>query len=128
MEASAETSEPGDAASREDVLGVGRDEEQGAPVVERPGPETVDEERLAELERKRGDQGLTDDEANELGRLIAAKEGRPYSNAQVREHPDSVPSPESAPTLGDEEPDVAGGRPAPGERKPREDEARDLAR
>ena len=51
----------------------------------------MDDERQQELERKRGEEGLTHDEANELGRLMAEEQGKPYSNADKRESPDEVP-------------------------------------
>jgi hypothetical protein len=50
----------------------------------------VDEGRLQELERKRDSDGLTDDEANELGRMLAEREGKPYGNAATRPHPESI--------------------------------------
>jgi len=127
MHESVEASEPG-TGETSDAIGVGRDEEQSAAVIDRPRREEVDERRFAELERKRDTEGLTDEEANELGRMIAAKEGRPYSNARAREHPDAGPRPESAPTTPDAEPNPLGARAAPEEQKPREEEARDLSR
>jgi hypothetical protein len=57
----------------------------------------MDDERFAELERKRDSEGLTDDEADELGRLMAEREGKPYSNA------DAVPSSDSTPMAWEEE-------------------------
>ncbi len=45
----------------------------------------VDEQRFEQLERKRDEEGLTDEEANELGQMMAEKEGEPYSNAADRE-------------------------------------------
>jgi hypothetical protein len=48
------------------------------------------EERLHELERKRFQGGLSRDEADELGRLMAEKAGKPYSNADERQHPDAL--------------------------------------
>jgi hypothetical protein len=39
------------------------------------------EDRYAALARKRGTEGLTDEEADELGRLMAEREDRSYSNA-----------------------------------------------
>ena len=42
----------------------------------------VDEKRVEELIAKRKDVGLSDDEADELGRLFAEREGKPYSNAK----------------------------------------------
>ena len=41
----------------------------------------MDDERFEELKRKRRDEGLTDDEANELGRMFAEREGKPYTHA-----------------------------------------------
>jgi hypothetical protein len=51
----------------------------------------MDDERFAELERKRDSEGLTDDEADELGRLMAEREGKPYSNADAVSSSDSTP-------------------------------------
>ena len=45
----------------------------------------MNESRFAELDRKRYRKGLSEDEANELGRLLAEKMGRPYSSAQDRD-------------------------------------------
>jgi hypothetical protein len=46
----------------------------------------MDEQRFAELERKRDTEGLSNDEANELGRMMAERAGQPYSNAsQLRQ-------------------------------------------
>jgi hypothetical protein len=64
----------------------------------------VDEDRFAQLERKRDEAGLTDEEANELGRMMAAKEGRAYSNASGRQDPDALTGPESAPAERGAEP------------------------
>ncbi len=44
----------------------------------------MEETRFEELVRKRAEVGLTHDEANELGRLFAEREGKPYSNADRR--------------------------------------------
>jgi hypothetical protein len=55
-----------------------------------PGGVDVDDGRLQELERKRDSSGLTDDEANELGRILAEREGKPYGNASTRPHPESI--------------------------------------
>ena len=61
----------------------------------------MDDERFDELSAKRDRDGLTDEEADELGRLTAEREGRPYSNADAR--PDAEPSsPAAAP--GEAEP------------------------
>jgi hypothetical protein len=43
-----------------------------------------DQNRFDQLIDKRGREGLSDEEANELGRLFAEKEGKPYANAQSR--------------------------------------------
>lgn len=43
-----------------------------------------DGSRYEELIRKRSESGLSDEEANELGRLMARRAGKPYSNAQSR--------------------------------------------
>ena len=62
----------------------------------------MDEKRFQELEGKRFRGGLTREEADELGRMMAEKEGKPYSNADERAHPDSlVPEPEQ-PYAGEE--------------------------
>jgi hypothetical protein len=42
----------------------------------------VDQTRFDELTKKRDEEGLSDDEADELGRMIAEKEGKPYANAE----------------------------------------------
>ena len=49
----------------------------------------MDDRRLQELEKKKFDVGLTHEEANELGRLLAEREGKPYENAESRIHPDT---------------------------------------
>jgi hypothetical protein len=51
----------------------------------------MDDERFAELKRKRDSEGLTDDEADELGRLMAEREGKPYSNADAVSSSDATP-------------------------------------
>ena len=43
----------------------------------------MDIERYGELEAKRDDVGLTDEEADELGRLLAEREGANYENADT---------------------------------------------
>lgn len=48
----------------------------------------MDTQRLEELEKKKFEVGLTHDEANELGRLLAERSGKPYGNAESRGHPD----------------------------------------
>ena len=41
----------------------------------------MDERRFEELSRKRFETGLSREEADELGRMMAEKEGKPYGNA-----------------------------------------------
>ena len=48
----------------------------------------MDRQRFEELKRKaEGEVGLTEGEANELGRLYAEEMGEPYANAQSTEIP-----------------------------------------
>jgi len=47
----------------------------------------ADEKRIEELTDKRHRVGLSDDEADELGRLFAEQEGKPYSNAKLSKMP-----------------------------------------
>ena len=47
----------------------------------------VDERRIEELSKKRHEVGLSDEEADELGRLFAEQEGKPYSNAKLSKMP-----------------------------------------
>ena len=47
----------------------------------------VDEKRIEELTAKRREAGLSDAEADELGRLFAEQEGKPYSNAKLSKLP-----------------------------------------
>jgi hypothetical protein len=49
----------------------------------------MDQKRWQELTHKRETEGLTDEEANELGRLMAEREGKPYSSADDIEHPEA---------------------------------------
>ncbi len=49
----------------------------------------MDTQRLDELEKKKFEVGLTHDEANELGRLLAERAGKPYGNTESRIHPDT---------------------------------------
>ena len=43
---------------------------------------SIDQKRFDELDRKRvGPEGLTREEADELGRMMAEREGKPYANA-----------------------------------------------
>ncbi|MFL5737576.1 MAG: hypothetical protein ACJ76P_09585 [Actinomycetota bacterium] len=53
----------------------------------------MDEARMQELQVKRKDTGLTDDEADELGRLYAEQAGKPYSNARHEPDPDTPHDP-----------------------------------
>ncbi len=50
----------------------------------------MDESRYRQLEEKRDTVGLTKEEADELGRMIAEREGKPYSNAEMRENPEAA--------------------------------------
>lgn len=51
----------------------------------------VDAQRYEGLLRKRDEVGLSDDEANELGRMMAEREGKPYGRTpgvtRIREAP-----------------------------------------
>jgi hypothetical protein len=47
----------------------------------------MDEKRWQELIHKRDTDGLTDLEADELGKMMAEREGKAYSNADELEHP-----------------------------------------
>jgi hypothetical protein len=51
----------------------------------------VDEQRFEELSRKRFEEGLTDEEADELGRMMAEREGKPYRSAEDRPSADDQP-------------------------------------
>jgi hypothetical protein len=44
----------------------------------------MDEDRYQQLIDKRGASGLSDEEADELGRLIAERDGQPYGGAEAR--------------------------------------------
>jgi hypothetical protein len=52
----------------------------------------MDQARYEELIRKRDTVGLTREEADELGRLMAEAEGDTYSNADAVETPDKGPN------------------------------------
>jgi hypothetical protein len=56
----------------------------------------MDDQRFQELIRKRDSSGLTGDEANELGRMIAEREGAPYSNASEQGPPEGDADEEQA--------------------------------
>ena len=49
----------------------------------------MDESGYRELEEKRDTVGLTKEEADELGRMMAEREGKPYGNADMRENPEA---------------------------------------
>jgi len=53
-----------------------------------PGWTPTQDERLQQLEQMRKRRGLSQEEANELGRLYAEREGEEYGNAETRLHPD----------------------------------------
>ncbi len=44
----------------------------------------MSEDRYQQLIEKRDGPGLSDDEADELGKLMAEKEGQPYGGGQAR--------------------------------------------
>ena len=54
----------------------------------------MDERRFQELEKKRDAEGLTEEEANELGRMIAERQGQAYSNAADLDEPEAQPDAE----------------------------------
>jgi hypothetical protein len=54
----------------------------------------MDERRFQELVKKRDSEGLSDEEANELGRMIAERSGDAYSNAGAREEVEAEPGEE----------------------------------
>ena len=54
----------------------------------------MDQRQLEELKEKRRVKGLTDDEADELGRALAELAGKPYSNARIEQgEPDEAREP-----------------------------------
>ncbi len=62
----------------------------------------VDQARYDQLIKKRGEVGLSDEEANELGRMFAEQAGKPYSNAQGRRGGDAEAA-AGADSTGEEE-------------------------
>ena len=50
----------------------------------------MDQARFDQLNRKRYLDGLTDEEADELGRLMAEREGKPYQSAEEFHHEHDV--------------------------------------
>ena len=76
------------AGIRQQPGGVGWKKVLIAPTPEKRGTEaTMDERRIEELSHKRHETGLSDEEADELGRLFAEQEGKPYSNAKLSKLP-----------------------------------------
>jgi hypothetical protein len=51
----------------------------------------MDDQRKDELEEKRFDEGLTHDEAHELGKMMAEAEGKPYSSHDDRAEGEDEP-------------------------------------
>jgi hypothetical protein len=51
----------------------------------------MDDRRFQELEKKRDSEGLSDEEANELGQMIAERQGQAYGNAADRDEPEAQP-------------------------------------
>jgi hypothetical protein len=88
-----------------------------------------DQARFDQLSEKRFEDGLSDDEENELGRLFAEKEGKSYSNSQMQreggaamppvgaERTDLEPPPKAEPGQG---PQPAAERPIPPDERDRE--------
>jgi hypothetical protein len=63
----------------------------------------IDERRFVELDRKRFESGLTAEEADELGRMMAEREGKPYTNARDLAEEDRAEE-EAAGSLTEEKP------------------------
>jgi hypothetical protein len=85
----------------------------------------MDELRFQELEKKKMEVGLTAEEANELGRMMAEREGKPYSSAEERAD-EGEPAPDASRSSGEAE---TGGTKRPREEPgvTPEDEARETA-
>jgi hypothetical protein len=80
----------------------------------------ADDKRIEELKKKRFDAGLSDAEADELGRLFADQEGKTYSNAKLSKAPpgeqgSDVPVGEEAPDESYRSAEEAPNAPPPGE-------------
>jgi hypothetical protein len=81
-------SEPADGAGHADASSAppGTDDASTVPAEATPAAEATvaggGGGRYEQLMAKRQSSGLTDPEAEELGRLIAEREGKPYSSAQ----------------------------------------------
>jgi hypothetical protein len=65
-----------------------------------------DQKRFDELIEKRGREGLSNEEANELGRLYAEQEGKPYANAQSRRMGEPVAEEAETGKVGEAEPEA----------------------
>lgn len=63
----------------------------------------MDQQRLEDLVKKRDERGLTREEADELGRLLAERAGEPYANADdVRQDDEDLPAAWENPRLEEE--------------------------
>ena len=84
----------------------------------------MDEQRYQELLRKRDEEGLTDEEASELGRMIAEHEGKPYQGRGAAGVDDVPEEGEVSPATQEEatEREEAGEEPEP---DPAEEEMRE---
>jgi hypothetical protein len=74
---------------------------EGISLVDTKKGAVMDEQRFQTLVRKRDEAGLSDEEANELGRMFAEREGKPYRNASDI-HPDD-PEPNGVSPAAEEE-------------------------
>jgi hypothetical protein len=74
----------------------------------------MEEQRYQELLRKRDQAGLSDDEASELGRMIANRQGKPYRGPKDIDPDDAEPQ-EVTPVVREEatEREEAGEEPEP---------------
>ena len=63
----------------------------------------MDQQRFEELVAKRDERGLTREEADELGRLLAERGGEPYANADdIREDEEEIPTAWQNPKLDEQ--------------------------
>ena len=85
----------------------------------------MDQQRFEELKAKRSGEGLTDEEADELGRMMAESEGKPYSSHQDRSSLDEEPKAwDEAAKEGEESSQDETATPAPADdHKPEEERA-----
>jgi hypothetical protein len=82
----------------------------------------MDEDRFRELDRKRREEGLSHEEANELGRMLAEREGKPYDNADHSTAQDDDPKAwEEMAKLEEESGEPPDGDSSEGERQPEDD-------